>query len=229
MATNTLAQTIQVETPTFYNEENGLSSYVNYIFKDSRDILWVGSQFGLYRFDGQEFVCFNEGSGLPFRQVMEIYEDREGWLWLYKSCRNKPSCQRNLAFFHPLTHKVQTFEQRFKDRVTVRADQIQSMAQDPAGIYFTAGQKLLIYSVEGNIREIPIKGLPFTPILFSKINEGLFGAVEKTSLKSDPSTGKLLEPLVYLTIDTSGNTRIIAHPIEDRKYSFIFDRPLGTI
>ncbi len=106
------AQEISVTTQIF-NEDNGLSRYANFIHKDSRDQIWIGIQFGLYGYDGQEFTHFDEKNGLPFRQIMEIYEDADGWFWLYQSCFTKPNCERDLIFFHPLSQEVMTFEERF--------------------------------------------------------------------------------------------------------------------
>ncbi|MFT4761244.1 MAG: ligand-binding sensor domain-containing protein [Paraglaciecola sp.] len=84
----------------FYNHENGLAGkYANCSFKDSRGIFWIGTQFGLSRFDGRDFLNFRENTGLPFNQVMEIQEDSEGWLWLFRNCQLKSNCIRELAFF----------------------------------------------------------------------------------------------------------------------------------
>ena len=69
---------------SIYGQEEGLSSYANFVHKDSRGVVWIGTQFGLFRFDGQDFVQYDEKDGLPFRQIMEIFEDAEGWFWLHK-------------------------------------------------------------------------------------------------------------------------------------------------
>lgn len=200
-----ISQTIAVETQ-FFNEETDLSRYANFIHKDSRGLIWVGTQYGLYRFDGTRFTHFNENVGLPFRQIMEIYEDSEGWFWLYKNCHNKPNCEKDLAFFHPLTREVLTFEQRFGEKVSVRANQIQSLVQDAQNIYFTADHKFLIWSGKKGIQEIPLRGLSSTPFLFSKVNDNLFGALLMDDFKD---TG-LHNPdisIKYLAFDLMGNLK----------------------
>ncbi len=169
------SQTISVETK-LYNDENGLSQYANFIHKDSRGIIWTGTQYGLYRLDGQEFEHFDEKNGLPFRQIMEIYEDAEGWFWLYKSCKYKPNCIKDLAFFHPITREVLTFEQRFGNKVSITSDQIACVRRDSSNFYFTADRKLLIWNATSGIREIPIEGLSSTPIIFYQNSHNVFGA-----------------------------------------------------
>ncbi len=199
------SQTIQVETK-IYNEENGLSRYANYTYKDNRGIIWVGTQYGLYRFDGQDFVHFDEKDGLPFRQIMEIYEDTDGWLWLYRSCHSKPLCERNLAFFHPLSKKTLTFEQRFGDKVSVSPDQIASVAQDSRkNIFMTADRKFLIWTAEQGIKEVPIEGVSETPLLWNKINDQLFGAFIFDNWRGKDANSDLV--FNYLAIDQNGKLK----------------------
>ena len=58
----------------FFTPENGLAGrFANCTFKDSRGIIWIGTQFGLNQFDGRDFLTFNEVSGLHFNRVTEIH------------------------------------------------------------------------------------------------------------------------------------------------------------
>lgn len=74
----------------FYNLTNrdGLSnSQVNYIYKDNRGYVWLGTQSGLNRFDGFRFKTFfygslNDGS-LPNNQTSTIQQDAWGNLWIH--------------------------------------------------------------------------------------------------------------------------------------------------
>ena len=193
---------MSVETK-IYNDDNGLSSYANYTHKDSRGIIWVGTQYGLYRFDGSDFVFFNEKNGLPFRQIMEIYEDSEGWFWLYKSCVRKPNCERDLAFFHPLTKEILTFQQRFGNQTAIKAKQIESIGQDSTTIYFTAGHNFLSWSSDKGFSETPIKGLNHTPKVWTKINDHTFGIYYTKEINTDPLIKQ--EQLFHAAIDRNGN------------------------
>ena len=182
--------------------------------------MWVGTQFGLYRFDGRVFVHYDQSDGLPFRQVMEIYEDSEGWFWLYKSCFKKPNCERNLAFFHPLTKEVLTFEERFGQKVNIRASQIQGIGQDSTHLYFTADRKLLIWSAQEGIRETPIQGLTTTPTLWSKIDEQTFSAYIPDHLAIQYGAKELAD-LQYLVIDVNGKVKQPPQPFPFSGFHFL--------
>lgn len=53
---------------------------VQAIYRDNAGYLWVGTQDGLTRFDGQDFVTF--GEELPCADIRAIYGDEEQTLWV---------------------------------------------------------------------------------------------------------------------------------------------------
>lgn len=60
----------------------GLSqSVVNAVLEDSAGYLWVGTANGLSRYDGQEFVNFDNAQGLPSPRIYSLLEDPAGVLW----------------------------------------------------------------------------------------------------------------------------------------------------
>jgi ligand-binding sensor domain-containing protein len=57
-----------------YTVEDGLAqSQINDINQDNKGYLWVGTESGLSRFDGQNFVNFSIDNGLPDNKVEKIY------------------------------------------------------------------------------------------------------------------------------------------------------------
>ena len=58
------------------------SNGVKCFFKDSRGILWIGTDAGLCRYDGRNYEVYNESNGLKYTKVWSIVEDKEGNLWL---------------------------------------------------------------------------------------------------------------------------------------------------
>jgi len=136
----------------FYNYENGLAGrFVNCTFKDSRGLIWIGTQFGLNRFDGRDFLLFKASSGLPFNQVMEILEDDEGWLWLFRNCDHKQGCIRDVAFLHSVTHEIHSFEQHFKNNLDFEAKEITSIIRVGEGSILLSAQNLVIHWSGGKI------------------------------------------------------------------------------
>jgi len=63
--------------------DEGLSQgTVNTICQDSRGDLWLGTEYGLNRYDGTEIRVFTDKDGLPDNHIRRIHLDRDGRLWL---------------------------------------------------------------------------------------------------------------------------------------------------
>jgi len=54
---------------------------VNSLHIDKHGYLWIGTDMGVSRFDGKEFVNYTTKDGLTDETVWVIYEDRQGDLW----------------------------------------------------------------------------------------------------------------------------------------------------
>lgn len=82
---------------------DGLSnSQVNYLFQDSRGIVWISTSYGLNRYDGYRFRTFysdpNDTTTLRNNFVDLIWEDHQGRLWLRQGM--------NFSIFDPVTESV---------------------------------------------------------------------------------------------------------------------------
>lgn len=66
-----------------YREESGLSSpYARVIAQDADGLIWVGTNGGLYRYDGELFEYFGRAAGLPGVQIRDLMVDARGRLWV---------------------------------------------------------------------------------------------------------------------------------------------------
>ena len=68
------------------NTEQGLAnSRVLSIIQDRQGFIWIGTAEGLDRYDGQDFVHFqndvDEPRSISNNVVSSIYEDSEGYIW----------------------------------------------------------------------------------------------------------------------------------------------------
>lgn len=64
-------------------KEDGLpDNTVEVLFEDSRGYLWVGTDIGLAKYDGQTFKIFKEEDGLANNLITAITEDRAGNIWV---------------------------------------------------------------------------------------------------------------------------------------------------
>ncbi|MEP6960707.1 MAG: two-component regulator propeller domain-containing protein, partial [Acidobacteriota bacterium] len=67
----------------FYGEEEGLQNLdVQVVLQDRAGFLWVGTQNGLYRYDGSRFSGFNKNQGLPGTRIDSLHEAADGTLWV---------------------------------------------------------------------------------------------------------------------------------------------------
>ena len=69
---------------------NGLSnSQANCVLKDSRGYVWIGTQYGLNRFDGFRVRSFysktSANKSLKFDFYDDLYEDADGMIWIRQS------------------------------------------------------------------------------------------------------------------------------------------------
>jgi hypothetical protein len=84
---------------------NGLPSNTVYtMYRDSKGLLWIGTDKGLAKYDGISYTIFTMKEGLPDNEVFQVLEDRYGRLWL--STFTGPLCyiqhNRVVPFSHPV-------------------------------------------------------------------------------------------------------------------------------
>jgi len=67
----------------FYGEEEGLQNLaVQTVLQDRSGFLWVGTQNGLYRYDGSRFTRFSKAEGIIGTRVEALHETAKGELWV---------------------------------------------------------------------------------------------------------------------------------------------------
>jgi len=67
----------------FYGEEEGLQNLVvQVVLQDRAGFLWVGTQNGLFRYDGSRFTAFGRADGLPAGRIDSLHEAVDGTLWV---------------------------------------------------------------------------------------------------------------------------------------------------
>ncbi|MBR3539761.1 MAG: response regulator [Eubacterium sp.] len=92
---------------TVYNQENGLgSAEVNCIYQTRSGYIWIGTDGGLYRFNGKEFRVFNlwdtDKDDIYF--VNSLYQDSEDRLWV---------CTGNYGLFYIKGSEAQHFTDEY--------------------------------------------------------------------------------------------------------------------
>lgn len=78
-----------------YTESNGLpSSEIYQVFQDRSGFIWFGTDNGVARFDGKEFLIYRKSEQLPDQVVFGFYEDAAGCLW-FRTFSGATACFRN--------------------------------------------------------------------------------------------------------------------------------------
>lgn len=68
---------------TFRDYIDGLKNLdVNCILQDRLGFIWIGTESGLFRYDGSGFTAYGREEGLPRLWVKALHEDNEGRLWV---------------------------------------------------------------------------------------------------------------------------------------------------
>jgi diguanylate cyclase (GGDEF)-like protein len=66
-----------------YTDENGLTNLVVHcLLQDSAGFIWVGTENGLFRYDGHQFVAFSREQGLRNVMISSLHETADGVLWV---------------------------------------------------------------------------------------------------------------------------------------------------
>jgi ligand-binding sensor domain-containing protein len=120
------------------NIENGLSHIsVLDIIQDSKGFIWIGTQYGLNKYDGYSFTVFNfdvdDNSSISSDFILKIFEDSTGLLWIGTS--------NGLNSFNPLTNKFTRYLYDKSKQDSISNDHITSIAEDTFGYIWigTAG------------------------------------------------------------------------------------------
>jgi signal transduction histidine kinase/ligand-binding sensor domain-containing protein/CheY-like chemotaxis protein len=180
------AATLRAQRYNFkvYGEEEGLQNLaVQVVLQDRAGFLWVGTQNGLYRYDGSRFVGFGKAEGLPGARIESLHESIDGTLWV--------GTRVGLA-----RRKGEQFEivpMRVAQGVVGRA----GIASDAAGKLYLATERGLVTGTRSsNTPDKPDKSAKLDKIEFALIaspdSEGATGAVagtvpEAASVYVDPS------------------------------------------
>jgi signal transduction histidine kinase/DNA-binding response OmpR family regulator/streptogramin lyase len=132
-----------------YDVEDGLSHrFINVIEQDKNGFIWVGTNYGLNRFDGQEFQVFQLVNLVTQeRQISNIQFDQKGRLWL----RFNRGVGDAYNIFDPLTEELLTVEEAIGYPLpsSLKEEMIAQPLKD-GSVLFLGGQSDSIYIAQVN-------------------------------------------------------------------------------
>lgn len=120
------------------NTTDGLSHRdVHSIHQDRLGFVWIGTKYGLNRYDGHEFKCFTRHQhNLASNEINFILEDQEGWLWIFQmeNWENAYGVQ-HLSFVDTRSLSVRSFAQHLKKAPFQPTDIFSAIEDGRGGIY----------------------------------------------------------------------------------------------
>jgi signal transduction histidine kinase/DNA-binding response OmpR family regulator len=162
---------------------------VHCIVEDSKREIWVGTNYGLYKYLGEErFVKYSELDGLSNNSVFGILEDSYGNLWL--------STGNGINRFNPVDSKFRTY--LIPDGLQFQQFNNYSFCKTSSGrIYFGGIEGIITfvpeqlknnpYSLRPVITELSVQNRTVTPLDGTILEENIINA-EKITLKSNQAT-----------------------------------------
>jgi hypothetical protein len=129
-----------------WNVEDGLSHRrTNVVHHDSQGFIWIGTNYGLNRFDGHQFKVFSkEKDGLADNLISGIVEDDEGWLWV--SSNLVFDKKRTLSFINIYTYEVINVKERFGNNLPFDVSELVSLKSNNDGsICLSTLNKVYLY------------------------------------------------------------------------------------
>jgi signal transduction histidine kinase/DNA-binding response OmpR family regulator len=133
-----------------YTQVDGLSSNIaNTAVEDQNGIVWIGTQKGLTRFDGNSFKAFNQDNGIELQEVQKLFFDEEV-LWCFQEAQGKYL----ILLFHTLEERLLTFDEYLGQPLPFNESEIQTIQILSGGLIF----HLLSNNTEITYSYIPEKG-----------------------------------------------------------------------
>ena len=142
-------------------EEGLLHRNAQCIVQDDRGFIWVGTQSGLNRFDGKDFLYFTRQThNLQYDEINHMYKDRTGRIWLINTGVHLIKTPRSIDIFDPYAETVTSFESFFGDQSPFIPRDIISFSQRDDGTIglLTRDGKLVFYDGEFSSVDLELPG-----------------------------------------------------------------------
>ncbi|MEM6379107.1 MAG: two-component regulator propeller domain-containing protein [Bacteroidota bacterium] len=190
-----------------FSTEEGLSHWnAHALYQDDLGFIWIGTNYGLNRFDGHDFKVFSkEQDSLASNEVHQILEDAEGWLWIFKL--RKPRLLKRIievSFVNIYTLEVQSVEERFGKNSMLDTEILFSSLRSPSKTIFlgTENGKIIQFRPETGFTKIDTdQNGPITLRHFTDESHLLYTVSNRDDLRTEQ----------FIEIDTLGRVKW-SHP-----------------
>ncbi len=190
---------------------NYLPSTIYYVTKDSKQYIWIGTNTGVYKYDGYNFTHFTSADGLGDNEILRIYEDKKGRIW-FQSVNGNPSFYLDGKIYNSANSELLA-QLKFKKMILTECE-------DTLGNLYIGSREFLYYKIDksDNVTKSTYTGLEnFTWI-------GLDNQIKFVEKKFkniyQPNRGDALGKDVYMGV------KLDIYKIEhDTQYNLIYTLP----
>ena len=158
---------------TIFSQDNGLgSNEVNCVYQTASGYIWVGTDGGLYRYDGNEFKVFNlwDTEKADVYRINSLFQDSTGRLWIATA---------NYGLFYKKGNDMQHFSADYYNGIKT----INDICESEDGTIYVAGSSGL-YTVDEDTlvltEETKLSGNNISDISF--YNDRIWGISNGTEL-----------------------------------------------
>ncbi len=162
---------LRAQEYTFRRDIRGLKNLaVRCLLQDRHGFLWIGTENGLFRYDGVRFTAFSHEDGLPDDFIVYLHQDGAGNLWV---------ATRDCLALRQSDEKFRTFQYLGRN---IHAYSDSSLTSSPDGTLFVASLEglLALRPPAGNTGDWSIQPLfaehgPVSSVLWQNDGSLLFG------------------------------------------------------
>ena len=151
---------------------------VNVIHQDRLGFIWIGTDYGLNRYDGHQVQNFYlDQDELSSNRITHILEDAQGFFWLIEAYSYYETCLKveHISFWDPFQQRIVNEEQIFQEQLPFTWKEVQHFFQSKDGqLFFYLKQKeSWTYTLNRRFERLDLPK-DFFPIQ-SSLNNGLWG------------------------------------------------------
>ena len=200
--------------------ENGLShNKINCILEDQRGFIWIGTDDGLNRYDGNKFIIFrnnpSDSSSITGNIITDLVEDEEGVLWIGTIDGGLGRYDYRL----PPKQQFKQFRHSDIDSLSIPVNIVNGLLEDRRGYLWlaTSGYGLLRFDKKKQRFDQPVKDRAKTVLDMTMDSHGMLWAGRQGGglLKIDPQNFYVVRDERYNNVYTKLPHQVVTSLFKD--------------